>query len=255
MRPTPWPVGRRGGRSGSARTASSSRSISPSTSTGSFVPSRLNSLIPLSPNGLCEAEMTAPGAWRDSATAATPGVGSTPRSTTSAPSAARPAEKAAWSRGPERRVSRPTTNVGAGNVRAEARPSANASSAVSSSLATPRTPSVPKRAEPTADRVLPLRVLRSLAGLLQAVLLRLLLPRVAGKQTGPLQRSTVLGVHLTEAAGDAQAHGAGLPRNTATVDRGVDVVGLDRVGDAQRLAQEHAVRGGGEVLLDGQLVD
>ena len=64
MRPTPWPVGRRGGRSGSARTASSSRSISPSTSTGSFVPSRLKSLIPLSPNGLCEAEMTAPGALR-----------------------------------------------------------------------------------------------------------------------------------------------------------------------------------------------
>ena len=35
-----------------------------STSVGSFVPSRLNSLMPLSPNGLCEAEITAPGTLR-----------------------------------------------------------------------------------------------------------------------------------------------------------------------------------------------
>ena len=54
---------RAGGR-GRPATASSSRSISLSTSTGSFVPNRLNSLIPLSPKGLCEAEITAPGAWR-----------------------------------------------------------------------------------------------------------------------------------------------------------------------------------------------
>ena len=93
--------------------------------------------MPLSPKGLCEAEITAPGTLRRSATAATPGVGSTPRSTTSAPSVARPAEKAAWSSGPERRVSRPTTKVGAGRMRAAARPRASASSAVSSSFATP----------------------------------------------------------------------------------------------------------------------
>ena len=55
-------------------------------------------------------------------TAATPGVGSTPRSTTSAPSEARPAEKAACRSGPERRVSRPTTKVRAGRTRAAARP-------------------------------------------------------------------------------------------------------------------------------------
>ena len=69
---------------------------------------------------------------------------------TSAPSAARPAEKAAWRSGPERRVSRPTTNVGAGRTRAAARPRASASSGVSSSFATPRTPSVPKRVGATA---------------------------------------------------------------------------------------------------------
>ena len=123
---------------------------SPSTRRAASVPTRLNSLMPLSPKGLCEAETTAPGALRRSATAATPGVGSTPRSTTSAPSVASPAERAAWSRGPERRVSRPTTKVGAGRIRAVARPRASASSAVSSSFATPRTPSVPKRAGATS---------------------------------------------------------------------------------------------------------
>src|SRR5580658_3125700 len=248
MRPTPWPVGRRGWPSGSARMESSSRSISRSTSTGSFVPSTLKSLIPLSAKGLCEAEITAPGAWRDSATAATPGVGSTPRSMTSAPSASRPAEKAAWSSGPERRVSRPTTNVGAGSTRAAARPRASASSAVSSSLATPRTPSVPKRAGGIAVLGLPLGVLRRLAGLLQAVLLRLLLAGVAGEQAGPLERAPQLGVDGDQAAGDAQAQRTRLPGDPAAVDGGVDVVGLRGVGHPKRLGRHHAVRGLGEVL-------
>ena len=221
---------------------SSSRSISPSTSVGNFVPNRLNSLMPLSPNGLCEAEITAPGALRCSATAATPGVGSTPRSTTSAPSVASPAEKAAWSSGPERRVSRPTTKVGAGRTRAVARPRASASSAVSSSFATPRTPSVPKR--PGAISV-PLAYRFEYCGALRAFFRPYFFDSFsrASRVRRPerLSGAAELGVHLAEAAGDTEAHGAGLARDAATVDRRLNVVGLRRVGHAQRLGHQHPV--------------
>ena len=82
---------------------------------------------------------------------ATPGVGITPTSTTSAPSAQIPATSAASIIGPERRVSRPTTKgCSAPMTRTAARPSAVTSSTVSSSFATPRTPSVPKRRVMTA---------------------------------------------------------------------------------------------------------
>jgi hypothetical protein len=79
----------------------------------------------------------APPAW------ATPGVGSTPRSTTSAPSDARPAASAAASSPPDRRVSRPMYQRAPPSTRAADRPSRRANSGVSSTLATPRTPSVP----------------------------------------------------------------------------------------------------------------
>src|SRR5919206_566243 len=117
----------------------------------------------------------------------------TPASTTSAPSAARPAARAASSIGPDRRVSRASTNGrSAPRTRAAARPSANASSGVSSTLARPRTPSVPKRSIRGAR--LALRVLRRLAGLLEAVLLAFLLPGVAGEQPRLLHLGSQVGV-------------------------------------------------------------
>ena len=64
--------------------------------------------MPLSPNGLCEADTMAAGESVVADHQATAGVGTTPRDTTSAPSAARPALSAASSSGPDRRVSRPT---------------------------------------------------------------------------------------------------------------------------------------------------
>ena len=67
-------------------------------------------------------------------------------------------------------------------------PSARASSGVSSALATPRTPSVPKRSAMRGPGGSALRVLRRLAGLLEAVLLALLLAGVAGEEAGLLQR-------------------------------------------------------------------
>src|SRR5213076_1854458 len=116
---------------------------------------------------------------------ATPGVGSTPTSTTDAPSDARPALRAAASSGPDRRVSRATSQRPAPMARAAARPSATASSGVSSVLATPRTPSVPNLRDTLWE--LPLGVLRSLPGLLEPVLLGLLLTRVAGEEAGHLE--------------------------------------------------------------------
>ena len=127
------------------------------------------------------------------------GVGRTPTSTTSAPSLASPADRAACSMGPDRRVSRPIRKVVAVMVRATARPRARTRSVVSSTLAIPRTPSVPNRVLATG---LPLGVLGSLACLLQAVLLRLLLPRVTGEEAGFLELGPQLGIELAEGPGD-----------------------------------------------------
>src|SRR5688572_1206840 len=100
--------------------------------------------------------------------------------------------------GPERRVSRPTRKRRPGSTRAAARPRASTSSGVSSTLATPRTPSVPNRRVMPRTRELSLGVLRGLAGLLEAVLLRLLLARVTREEARLLQRRTLLGVELDE---------------------------------------------------------
>ena len=69
---------------------------------GILRPPAAKSLMPLSAKGLWLAEITAAGAPRSRATCATPGVGSTPTSRTSAPSAQRPATSAASSIGPDR---------------------------------------------------------------------------------------------------------------------------------------------------------
>src|SRR5919202_4008929 len=99
--------------------------------------------MPLSGKGLCEA-LTTPAAAtpRRGASAATPGVGRTPRSITFAPPLAAPAAREDESIPPERRVSRPI-EIGPPKRRATARPSLRASSGIRPSLATPRTPSVP----------------------------------------------------------------------------------------------------------------
>src|SRR2546421_5675965 len=148
---------------------------------------------------------------------------------TSAPSADSPAASAASSIGPDRRVSRASTNGrSTPRTRAAARPSASASSGVSSTLAKPRTPSVPKRSVMAPGR-LPLGVLRRFAGLLQAVLLAFLLPGVAGQQPGLLHLGPQVGVERHEGPGDTQAHGPCLPAHTAAGEGAVDVVDLGRL--------------------------
>src|SRR6202035_850063 len=117
-------------------------------------------------------------------------------------------------------------------------------------FARPLTPSVPKR----RATWLALRVLRRLAGLLQAVLLGLLLPRVAREQSRLLERGAQLGVELDEGPCDPEAHRAGLARDAAAVDRRVDVVSLGEAAQPQGLNDDHAVRRGREVLVEGSVV-
>src|SRR5271165_1552666 len=215
MVPTPWPSRGRGPLTVGSRTRWSSSSIACSTSSPSLVPPAPNNLMPLSPKGLWEAEMTTAGRSRLTASQARAGVGRTPTSTTSAPSLARPAPRAACSMGPDLRVSRPIRKAVAVMVRAMARPRARTSSGVSSVLALPRTPSVPNQVRDTG---LPLRVLGGLAGLLQAVLLGLLLPCVTGEEARLLEGAAQLGVELAQGPGDAESEGAGLAGDPAAVD-------------------------------------
>ena len=125
-------------------------SISSSTASGSLKPSPAKNLIPLSGTGLCEAEIIAPAQQSIvRARYANPGVGITPALMQSPPTDRMPAVKAASSMSPEIRVSFPMMIRGLAPCRlrtyAPARPRRNANSAVRSLLATPLTPSVPKR--------------------------------------------------------------------------------------------------------------
>ncbi len=128
-------------------------SIASSTASGSLTPPRAKNLMPLSGMALCEADRTTPRSTSAVAVRyAIAGVGRTPRLSTSTPALARPAATAAERNSPETRGSRPTTARGRcpSNVPevpstcAAATPRSSASSAVTSRLARPRTPSVPK---------------------------------------------------------------------------------------------------------------
>src|SRR5258706_8445101 len=233
---------------------SNSASTRASTSSDSFRPPAANSLMPLSEYGLCDADTIAAGTSRIAEQNATAGVGTTPRSIAPAPAYASPYMSAACSSGPDARVSRPTMNGPSPRTRAAARPSISAISVVSSVRATPRMPSVPNDSV-TGTPGLALGVLRSLAGLLQAVLLALLLAGVAGEEPGPLERDAQLAVELGQRTGDAEAQRAGLPADAAAVDRRVDVVALVGGRQTQRLGDDHPGRLRREVPRDRAPVD
>src|SRR5687768_4862434 len=94
-----------------------------------------------------------------------------------------------------------------------------------------------------------LGVLRRLAGLLEAVLLALRLPRVAGEEAALLQLGAEFLVQVDQGTRDAVPQGAGLAGDAATGERGDRVVALEGVGDPQRLGDEPAVGRVGEVVL------
>src|SRR3989442_7234437 len=138
---------------GAASGAFTRASIWSSHTSGNFVPSEEKSLMPLSSNGLWEAESTMPpSAASARVSSAIPGVGSTPTTKQSPPAPSTPAVSADSRRGPERRVSRPITSRtrstprSVRSVATSCRPTRQARSGVSgSSLATPRMPSVPNQ--------------------------------------------------------------------------------------------------------------
>src|ERR1700689_4173237 len=95
---------------------------------------------------------------------------------------------------------------------------------------------------------LPLRVLRSLTRLLEAVLLGLFLARVTSQESGLLQRRSNGLVDLEKRPRDAEAQGSGLTGHAAAFDGGVDVVGLLGVDETKRLHTHLAVRPRGGVV-------
>src|SRR5215212_7030885 len=150
------------------------------------------------------------------------GVGSTPASSASPPAAATPAATPASIISPDSRVSRITSTRGAAAPASAvaARASASDSSAVRTSPATPRTPSVPKSLR---DNRLALRELRALPGLLQAGLLALLDARVAREEAAALELGAKVRVGVDQRARNAVPQGAGLSRDAAAVHAGHDV--------------------------------
>ena len=127
-----------------ASTSRSMRSVN-------FSPRPEKTLMPLSSNGLCEAEMTAPRSYPAVRVKyATAGVGTTPAVATSAPSLAAPWASSASIQSPDSRVSRPMSSLGGltrrGNTRTSAPPRRRTVDRSSGATpATPRTPSVPNK--------------------------------------------------------------------------------------------------------------
>src|SRR5688572_24956475 len=127
-------------------------STSRSSTSVNFSPRPENTLMPLSSNGLCDAEITMPASKSISrATYATAGVGMTPPLVRCPPAEPIPRASSRSIHSPDSRVSRPTMNrtSPAGRwwerVRTSAAPSrATVSCSSGYSPALPRTPSVPK---------------------------------------------------------------------------------------------------------------
>src|SRR3954454_23873241 len=258
----------------SGRSQSSSRccSICFSTASSSLRPPRARNLMPLSGIGLCEALMTtprsAPRAWVMYATA---GVGSTRSRSTSTPADASPATTACSRNCPEMRVSRPTTATGrcpakvpwSTSTRAAAAPRSTASSAVTTPLARPRTPSVPKirwvtKSPPSECPAVgsALAELRSLAGLLQTGLLAFDDACISGEQARLLQRRAVrVDVDGVQRPSDTEAERAGLARDATTVDAGDDVEPAVELERCERLLDDLLVELVREVGVEGAAVD
>src|SRR5947209_3771294 len=137
-----------------------------------------------------------------------------------------------------------------------ARARARASSGLSRSPATPRTPSVPNSLRATAAGARSaLGELRPLARLLQARLLALLGARVAREEAAALELAAQVGVGLQQRARDAVAQRSRLGRDPAAVQAGDDVHALLVADGLERLTDVAPERGSGEVLVQRTAVD
>src|SRR5690606_31895879 len=101
-----------------------------------------------------------------------------------------------------------------------------------------------------------LRVLRSLAGLLETGLLALDDARVAGQEAGLLEgRAVVLEVDLVQGTRHAVAQGTGLAGGATAVDAGDDVVGALELQHLEGVVDLLLVQLVREVVLQGAAVD
>src|SRR6266567_2880742 len=221
--------------------------------------------------------MTPSSVPRSAVRYATAGVGTTPSLSTSTPELASPATTAASRNSPDALGSRPTTAAGRrpaeraaakapmpSSTSAAAAATFMASPAVRSRPATPRTPSVPN-SRPTdtppglrycrADLTSALRVLRRLAGLLQAVLLALLDPGIPGQEAGSLEGLPVFRVDERQCPGDPQPQCAGLAGDATASDPGHHVKLVFGSQRHERLADQLLVHLVGEVLIKRPVVD
>src|SRR5947209_13261015 len=137
-----------------------------------------------------------------------------------------------------------------------ARARARASSGLSRSPATPRTPSVPNSLRATAAGARSaLGELRPLAGLLQAGLLALLGARVAREEAAALELAAQIGVGLQQRARDAVTQRPGLGGDAASVHARDDVHALLVAHRLQRLADSALQRRPREVHVQRLAVD
>ena len=121
-------------------------------------------------------------------------------------------------------------------------------------LATPRTPSVPnfstmRRASDRGPGDQRLEYCGALRAFLRPYFLDSFFRGSRRQEAFVLQLATALGVELGEGTGEAEAHGAGLTGDAATLDAGVDVVVLGGLGDDQRGEGQAALGLGREVDL------
>src|SRR3954447_4918291 len=215
--------------------------------------------MPLSRYGLCDALMTAARSKpRVAMSSGAAGVGRTPPRKTSPPADATPAASAASSISPLSRVSRITSTRGVSvpDCSVAARPSFTARSAVSSSPATPRTPSVPNSLRAMVPRrPLALGELRALAGLLEAGLLALLHACVTREEAALLELGAQVGIGLEQRLGDPVAQGACLRADAAAVHAGHDVHALLVADRLERLADVALQGRAREELVERLAVD
>src|SRR5688572_6613100 len=100
-----------------------------------------------------------------------------------------------------------------------------------------------------------LAVLRRAAGLVEADLLALDLTGVPGHETGVAHRLAQRLVVLEQRTRDAVTDRAGLAGRAAAGDRDLEVEARQRVGELERLANQHARGLATEVVLDRLAVD
>src|SRR5215213_6359131 len=105
------------------------------------------------------------------------------------------------------------------------------------------------------EGALALRELEAAAGLLPAVLLTLDDARIAGQEAFLLERAAKVRLVVGQRLGEAVTDRAGLAGETATVNVDGDVVLAFALSDLERLRQDHAEHGAGEVHLDRAAID